>query len=305
MIHFFVNPKNTVYGVQTESALTAEDILKLNWLFGKATKVDGDSVKGYFVGPRAAMVSPWSNNAVEIPQNMCIVSIVRIEEYTPVADDCTDFDPMIFQKFVGLTQELYTIHISPEPITEIDDIDAYNKQEGLALSTEEVEYLHKLSDTIGRKLTDSEVFAFSQANSEHCRHKIFNGAFVIDGEEQPASLFKLIKKTSETHPNGIVSAYKDNVAFIRGPRVTQFAPRSADKPDFYTEQEFDSVLSLKAETHNFPTTVEPFSGAATGSGGEIRDRLAGGQGTLPLAGTAVYMTAYPRLLAQRPWEQAM
>ncbi len=305
MIHFFVNPKNTVYGVQTESALTAEDIAKLNWLFGSATEIVGGAVAGDFVGPRAAMVSPWSTNAVEITQNMGIQGIIRIEEYTPVAPDFTDFDPMISQKFAGLAQELYTIRISPEPITEIDDIDAYNKQEGLALSVEEVEYLHRLSDKIGRKLTDSEVFAFSQANSEHCRHKIFNGTFVIDGEEQLSSLFKLIKKTSETHPNEIVSAYKDNVAFIKGPRVTQFAPKSADKPDFYTEQEFDSVLSLKAETHNFPTTVEPFSGAATGSGGEIRDRLAGGQGALPLAGTAVYMTAYSRLLAERPWEQAM
>ena len=305
MIHFFVNPQNTVYGVQTESAPTAEDIAKLNWLFGNATKIDGESVAGDFVGPRAAMVSPWSTNAVEITQNMGIRGIARIEEYTPVVNDFTDFDPMVSQKFAGLTQELYTIHISPEPITEIDDIDTYNKQEGLALSPEEVEYLHQLSDKIGRKLTDSEVFAFSQANSEHCRHKIFNGTFVIDGEEQPSSLFKLIRKTSETHPNEIVSAYKDNVAFIKGPRVTQFAPKSADKPDFYTEQEFDSVLSLKAETHNFPTTVEPFSGAATGSGGEIRDRLAGGQGALPLAGTAVYMTAYSRLLEERPWEHTM
>src|SRR5690606_28566500 len=174
-----------------------EDILKLNWLFGKATKVDGDSVKGYFVGPRAAMVSPWSTNAVEITQNMGIVGIIRIEEYTPVADGFTDFDPMISQKFVGLTQELYTIHIATELITEIDAIDAYNKQVGLALSDEEMEYLHQLSDKVGRRLTDSEVFAFSQANSEHCRHKIFNGTFVIDGEEQPSSLFKLIKKTSE------------------------------------------------------------------------------------------------------------
>ncbi|WP_353126061.1 phosphoribosylformylglycinamidine synthase, partial [Parapedobacter pyrenivorans] len=305
MIHFFVNPKNTVYGVQTESALAAEDISKLNWLFGNATKLNEETVAGHYVGPRAAMVSPWSTNAVEITQNMDIPGIIRIEEYTPVAADFVDFDQMVSQKFAGLTQNLYTIGIKPEPIKEVADIDAYNKQEGLALSPEEVEYLHHLSVRIGRKLTDSEVFAFSQANSEHCRHKIFNGTFVIDGEAQPTSLFKLIRKTSETHPNEIVSAYSDNVAFIKGPRVTQFAPKSADKPDFYTEKDFDSVISLKAETHNFPTTVEPFAGAATGSGGEIRDRLAGGQGSLPLAGTAIYMTAYSRLLADRPWERAM
>src|SRR5690606_40777976 len=103
------------------------------------------------------------------------------------------------------------------------------------------------------------------------------------------TLIKLINKTSATNTNEIVSAYKDNVAFIKGPKVTQFAPKTADKPDFYEEKEFESVISLKAETHNFPTTVEPFAGAATGSGGEIRDRLAGGQGALPLAGTAIYM----------------
>jgi phosphoribosylformylglycinamidine synthase len=305
MIHFFVNPKDLVYGVQTENTPSAEDIQKLNWLFGNAQKLDETTVNRTFVGPRAAMVTPWSTNAVEITQNMGISGIIRIEEFEPVAADFSDFDPMISQKYTSLTQDMYTINISPEPILEIEDIDAYNKQEGLSLSAEEVTYLNNLSTKIGRKLTDSEVFAFSQANSEHCRHKIFNGTFVIDGEEMPTSLFKLIKKTSETNPNGIVSAYKDNVAFVKGPKVTQFAPKSADKPDFYTEKEFESVLSLKAETHNFPTTVEPFSGAATGSGGEIRDRLAGGQGALPLAGTAIYMTAYSRLLADRPWEKAM
>ncbi len=305
MIHFFVNPLNTVYAVQTQNDLSTEDISKLNWLFGNSKKLDEQTLNDYYVGPRAAMVTPWSTNAVEITQNMGITGIIRIEEFQKVTEDFKDFDPMISQKFSTLTQDMFTINISPEPILDIDDIEAYNQSEGLALSPEEVEYLNKLAEKIGRKLTDSEVFAFSQANSEHCRHKIFNGTFVIDGEEQPTSLFKLIKKTSETNPNEIVSAYKDNVAFIKGPKVTQFAPKTADKPDFYEEKDFDSVISLKAETHNFPTTVEPFAGAATGSGGEIRDRLAGGQGALPLAGTAIYMTAYSRLLNDRPWEKAM
>ena len=305
MIHFFVNPLNTVYAVQTQNDLSTEDISKLNWLFGNSKKLDEQTLNDYYVGPRAAMVTPWSTNAVEITQNMGISGIIRIEEFQKVTEDFKDFDPMISQKFSALTQDMFTINISPEPILDIDDIEAYNQSEGLALSPEEVEYLNKLAEKIGRKLTDSEVFAFSQANSEHCRHKIFNGTFVIDGEEQPTSLFKLIKKTSATNPNEIVSAYKDNVAFIKGPKVTQFAPKTADKPDFYEEKEFESVISLKAETHNFPTTVEPFAGAATGSGGEIRDRLAGGQGALPLAGTATYMTAYSRLLDDRPWEKAM
>ncbi len=305
MIHFFGNESTTVYAVQSQAALSTETISKLNWLFGNAHKIDKSVVADFFVGPRAAMITPWSTNAVEITQNMGIEGIIRIEEFERVTAEFTDFDPMLSQKYSELNQDIYTIHIQPEAIIAVDDIAAYNKQEGLALSADEVEYLENLSTKLNRKLTDSEVFGFSQVNSEHCRHKIFNGTFVIDGEEKEVSLFKMIKKTSAENPNDIVSAYKDNVAFIKGPRVEQFAPMSADKPDFYSKKEFDSVISLKAETHNFPTTVEPFNGAATGSGGEIRDRLAGGQGSLPLAGTAVYMTAYSRLTKDRAWENGM
>ncbi|WP_298311699.1 phosphoribosylformylglycinamidine synthase [uncultured Aquimarina sp.] len=305
MIHFFGNQNENVFAVQTTDEISTENIKKLVWLFGNQPKISSASIDAFFVGPRAAMITPWSTNAVEITQNMGIEGIIRIEEFQSVSEDFTDFDPMLSQKYTGLNQNIYTIDIEPESIIEIDNIEAYNKTEGLALSPEEVEYLEGVAKKIGRKLTDSEVFGFSQVNSEHCRHKIFNGTFIIDGEEQPTSLFKLIKKTSETHPNDIVSAYKDNVAFVKGPKVTQFAPKSADKPDFYQETPYESVISLKAETHNFPTTVEPFNGAATGSGGEIRDRLAGGKGSLPLAGTAVYMTSYSRLEENRPWEQSV
>jgi phosphoribosylformylglycinamidine synthase len=305
MIHFFGNQTNTVFAVQSQNELSAEDISKLNWLFGSAHKIEKSALTDFFVGPRATMITPWSTNAVEITQNMGISGIIRIEEFVKSTEEATDFDPMLSQKYNGLNQEIYTINIQPEPILEISDIAAYNEKEGLALSADEVEYLNNLSTKLGRKLTDSEVFGFSQVNSEHCRHKIFNGTFVIDGEEKPSSLFKMIKKTSQENPNDIVSAYKDNVAFVKGPRVQQFAPKTADKPDYYQITEFDSVISIKAETHNFPTTVEPFNGAATGSGGEIRDRLAGGQGSLPLAGTAVYMTSYSRLEENRPWEAGM
>jgi len=305
MIFFFGNQSNTVFAVQSQSEISTENIQKLNWLFGETQQINNKTISENFIGPRAAMVTPWSTNAVEITQNMGVSGIIRIEEFEKVSADFNDFDPMLFQKYAALQQDIFTINIAPEPILEIDDIAAYNKSEGLALNPEEVDYLNNLAKKLGRKLTDSEIFAFSQANSEHCRHKIFNGTFIVDGEEKPTSLFKLIRKTSETNPNEIVSAYKDNVAFVKGPKVTQFAPKSADKPDFYEEKEFVSVLSLKAETHNFPTTVEPFNGAATGSGGEIRDRLAGGQGSLPLAGTAVYMTSYSRLNEERPWENDM
>ena len=299
MISFFGNETSSIFVVQTQTHLTAETVSKLNWLFANAQQVEKSVLiaigTDFFVGPRATMITPWSTNAVEITQNMGIEGIIRIEEFKQVSSDFVDFDVMLSQKYDELNQEIFTINIQPQEILEIENIAFYNKQEGLALSDDEVAYLNKLSKKLNRNLTDSEVFGFSQVNSEHCRHKIFNGTFVIDGIEKESSLFKMIKKTSAENPNDIVSAYKDNVAFVKGPRVEQFAPKTADKPDFYEVKQFDSVISLKAETHNFPTTVEPFNGAATGSGGEIRDRLAGGQGSLPLAGTAVYMTAYSRL----------
>ncbi|WP_121067759.1 phosphoribosylformylglycinamidine synthase [Maribacter vaceletii] len=305
MIHFFGDATNKVFAVQTTAELSEETTNKLIWLFGNQPKINAASLDAFFIGPRAAMITPWSTNATEITQNMGITDVIRIEEFYSVSKDFTDFDPMLSHKFESLDQEMFTIDITPEPILEIDDIAAYNTQEGLALSDEEVTYLESVSQKIGRKLTDSEVFGFSQVNSEHCRHKIFNGDFVIDGVQMPTSLFKLIKKTSQENHNDIVSAYKDNVAFVKGPEAVQFAPKTANKPDFYQEEKFDSVISLKAETHNFPTTVEPFNGAATGAGGEIRDRLAGGQGSLPLAGTAVYMTAYSRLEKDRKWEKGL
>ncbi|SDR87033.1 phosphoribosylformylglycinamidine synthase [Gramella sp. MAR_2010_147] len=305
MILFFGNQTTKVFAVETHSELSAQEISKLNWLFGNTQQINKSALADFFVGPRAAMITPWSTNAVEITQNMGIHGLIRIEEFLRVDKHFHDFDPMLSQKYESLDQDIFDIHVNPAPIIEVDDIEAFNQKEGLALNTEEVEYLEKLADRLGRKLTDSEVFGFSQVNSEHCRHKIFNGTFVIDGEEKQESLFKLIRKTSEKNPNDIVSAYKDNVAFVKGPRVEQFAPKAPDVPEYYQVKDFDSVISIKAETHNFPTTVEPFNGAATGSGGEIRDRLAGGKGSLPLAGTAVYMTSYSRLEKDRKWESGM
>jgi len=302
MIFFFGHSEQTIFAVSSSQTLDASTTEKLTWLFGDFPKIPAELIHGKFVGPRAAMVTPWSTNAVEITQNMGIKGIERIEQYWPLQQE-EKIDPMLSQVYDGLTQNIFKLEITPEAIKEITDIAAYNISEGLALSDEEVLYLDDLSKKLERPLTDSEVFGFSQVNSEHCRHKIFNGTFIIDGETQEESLFSLIKKTSKTHPNGIVSAYKDNVAFISGPKVTQFAPARADQADFFGKKPFDSIISLKAETHNFPTTVEPFNGAATGSGGEIRDRLAGGKGSIPLAGTAVYMTAYSRAQENRPWER--
>lgn len=299
----FYQKDATVYAVHYQTSENPLDVNKLEWLFSGARKVQAEELDGTFIGPRREMITPWSTNAVEITQNMGIDGIVRIEEFIKTDDEKAGFDPMLQASYKKLDQQIFMIDKQPEPVVYIKDIQEYNKQEGLALNPDEIAYLEGLEKKLGRSLTDSEVFGFSQVNSEHCRHKIFNGIFVIDGEEKETSLFKLIKKTSQENPNRIVSAYKDNCAFIEGPKVVQFAPHTHDKPDYFETKDIDTVISLKAETHNFPTTVEPFNGAATGSGGEIRDRIAGGQAALPLAGTAVYMTSYPRMEASRAWEQ--
>lgn len=305
MMIVFYQKESTVYAVHYKENENPLDTGKLEWLFSGAKRCESSALEGYFVGPRREMITPWSTNAVEITQNMGITGILRIEEFTAVDDQNAPYDPMLRSFYNGIDQSVYTIDKQPDPIVHIEDIRAYNVQEGLALNEDEMNYLEGLSKKLGRPLTDSEVFGFSQVNSEHCRHKIFNGTFVIDGEEKETSLFKLIKKTSQENPNRIVSAYKDNCAFIDGPKSVQFAPKTHDKPDYFETKDIDTVISLKAETHNFPTTVEPFNGAATGTGGEIRDRIAGGIAALPIAGTAVYMTSYPRIVSDRPWEQAV
>ena len=305
MVVFFKKGAAKVIAVETDHRFSDEEKEKLTWLFGGATPLVSTSVKGKFIGPRKEMITPWSTNAVEITQNMGLQGITRIEEFTLTRNSDDPFDKMLQRRYDGLNSRVFKTDRKPEPIVYIDDISEYNRREGLALSADEEQYLRQLSEKLGRPLTDSEVFGFSQVNSEHCRHKIFNGTFIIDGKEKPLSLFKLIKKTSQENPNGLVSAYKDNVAFVEGPRIEQFYPTNPDRPDMFDVKEIDTVISLKAETHNFPTTVEPVNGAATGTGGEIRDRLGGGRASLPIAGTAVYMTSYPRMTPEHRWELMM
>lgn len=302
MISFFRSNSGNVYALESQQTLSSENLRALTWLFSGAEALKETSLEGYYVGPRKEMITPWSTNAIEIIQNMNIEGVIRLEEYFPVKGEDTTYDPMLQALYCGLNQELFHVNLEPEEIKYITDIKAYNEAEGLALSPEEITYLKQLSERLGRPLSDSELFGFSQVNSEHCRHKIFGGTFIIDGEERASSLFAMIKETSQQNPGLLVSAYKDNVAFVSGPKVEQFAPHRADAPDYFETKEIESVLSLKAETHNFPTTVEPFNGAATGTGGEIRDRMAGGRASIPLAGTAVYMTSYPRTEGARAWE---
>lgn len=286
--------------LQSSSALTTEEREKVSWALQAepSGRLEGD-----FVGPRRELISPWSTCACEILRAMGVPGVLRVEcfEITQTGE----FDPMLEERYQGLSETSLVTEAEKEAVKFVDDIASFNAEAGLALSDDEIAYLETAASQFGRALTDSEIFGFAQINSEHCRHKIFNGSFTIDGKRQPKSLFTLIKETSKHAPHRLVSAYKDNVAFIKGPKLKQFRPRADDRS--FLVEEIESVISLKAETHNFPTTVEPFYGASTGSGGEIRDRMAGGKGSLPLVGSAVYMTSYPRLegeaaLPERNWK---
>ena len=306
MILFFKTPQETIIATEMDHQPSQEETSKLCWLFGGAECIDTPQLDGIYVGPRREMVTPWSTNAVEITENMNLNGITRIEEYFPVSSKEATHDPMLQRMYEKLDQSLFTVNHEPEPIKLVENLEQYNEDEGLALSPEEMAYLHTIEKQNGRPLTDSEIFGFAQINSEHCRHKIFSGTFIIDGEEKESSLFAMIKRTTKENPGKILSAYKDNVAFAQGPIIEQFAPADQSTSDFFQVEDIESVISLKAETHNFPTTVEPFNGAATGTGGEIRDRMGGGVGSWPLAGTAVYMTAYPRLEGEsRTWEDIL
>ncbi len=300
MIQIFQKSESLYYVIGSKESISPSDAKKLEWLLSGAQPIGQSTISGSFIGPRKEMITPWSTNAVEIAQNAGIEGIHRIEAFH--LDKGQLFDPMLQQRYNEMNKEIFTLNIAPKPIEFISDLETYNQSEGLALTQDEIDFLKEVSEEIGRSLTDSEIFGFSQINSEHCRHKIFNGTFIIDGDEQPLTLFQWIKKTSKDHPGQIVSAYKDNVAFVKGPVAEQFAPKTQDKPDYFEVKDYESIISLKAETHNFPTTVEPFNGAATGAGGEIRDRMAGGIGSIPLAGTAVYMTSYSRLNKDKKWE---
>ncbi|MDO4771202.1 phosphoribosylformylglycinamidine synthase [Porphyromonas sp.] len=303
MLSFFRHADGTVYAVQHSADFSNANIEALTWLFDGAVRVSASELQSFHIGPRPEMITPWSTTAVEITQTMGLTGIERIEFFVSATPE-TAYDPMLLRAYEGINEGIFAQNFEPAAILKVEDIEKYNEEQGLALSEEEIVYLKGVVRELGRPLTDSELFGFSQVNSEHCRHKIFGGTFVIDGEEKERSLFKMIKDTSAANPNRLVSAYKDNVAFNQGPRIEQFAPSAGDTSSYFGTKEIDTVVSLKAETHNFPTTVEPFNGAATGSGGEIRDRLAGGKASIPLAGTAVYMTSYTRDDDKdRKWEQ--
>ena len=185
MVVFFKKGAANVIAVESDHKFSDLENEKLIWLFDGAKPLASTSLKGTFIGPRKEMITPWSTNAVEITQNMGLHGISRIEQFTLTRDAEPKFDKMLERVYHGLNSKIFKIDRKPDPIVYIDNISEYNRSEGLALSPDEEDYLRQLSEKLGRPLTDSEVFGFSQVNSEHCRHKIFNGTFIIDGEEKP------------------------------------------------------------------------------------------------------------------------
>ena len=188
MVFFFKDKQNLIYTVDTSNTINQKDIQKLEWLFNANFLTGKTEISGTFLGPRKSMVTPWSTNAVEITQNMVIKGIKRIEMFSEFDKNDNKHDPMINEVYSKLNQHVFNVSINPESIKEISDISTYNSKEGLALSVDEINYLENLSKKLKRKLTDSEVFGFSQVNSEHCRHKIFNGTFIIDNKKMKHSL---------------------------------------------------------------------------------------------------------------------
>lgn len=281
MIKYF-RDNNRVYCVEATSVFTDDELYSLSLLL-HANSVES-APTGRFAGPRRGMVTPFSTNCVEIIANAGISRVSRVECFI---EDGEVADPLLQEMYNGLADVFKNDSVQAPEAKYIDDIEAFGREYGLSLSIDEIRYLKGL----GRPLTDAEVYGFAQVNSEHCRHKIFNGRFVIDGKEMPSSLFDMIKSTTAASPHGVVSAYSDNSAVMRGWHTSLFTPQSGEQSSEYIVRPRQVEWTLKAETHNFPTTVEPFNGAATGSGGEIRDRLCTGRGSIPLAGTAVYMVS--------------
>ena len=297
MVYLFQN-ENTYYAVETAGVLSTQDIKKLEEFYLNAKRIDSEKVSGPFVGPHTTVETPWSTNAVSAISNPKITRIEKYQRY-----EKQDYDPMLKTIVSELGQDIFRL-CHPETMCQtVSDINSFNKNVGLALSDDEIKYLHKIADQYSRSLTDAELALFAQVNSEHCRHKIFNGTFRIDDTDQPSSLFQLIKNTFAANPNSVVSAYADNAAAFHQSKIPMFG---YDKNTLVVNND-DSCIIVKAETHNHPTGVSAFPGAATGTGGEIRDRMGMGRGSWPIAGGAAYLVPELRLypddagMPERQW----
>ena len=319
-----------VHFIDSISEFTVEQQLTLDKLlqYGpKSVHIDKDcntNKQLFLVTPRAGTISPWSSKATDIAHNCGLTQIHRIERgiayYVVTSSPLTQpqqdkFAELIHDRMMETVltsfdqaEQLFKVD-EPAPVTVVDllgqgrqALERANLKLGLALASDEIEYLVENFQKLNRNPTDVELYMFAQANSEHCRHKIFNADWIIDGVKQPKSLFKMIKNTFENTPDYVSSAYKDNAAVMDGSKVGRFFADYGNRTYSY-HQEYADIL-MKVETHNHPTAISPWPGAATGSGGEIRDEGATGKGAKPKAGLVGFSVSNLRIPNfEQPWEQ--
>lgn len=314
-----------VHFADLSAPLTADEYARLQSLLTYGPTLAEHSPEGtlLLVTPRPGTLSPWSSKASDIAHNCGLSQIKRLERgvaWYITADNLTDtqwqyvaallHDRMMESVFSDFQQaeQLFAQH-TPAPVQQVDLLGegrsalvAANLRLGLALAEDEIDYLQDAFTRLARNPNDIELYMFAQANSEHCRHKIFNADWIIDGEKQPKSLFKMIKNTFEKTPDYVLSAYKDNAAVMEGSHVGRFfADHASGRYDYHQE---DAHILMKVETHNHPTAISPWPGAATGSGGEIRDEGATGRGAKPKAGLVGFSVSNLRIPGfEQPWEQ--
>ncbi|MCG5053049.1 MAG: phosphoribosylformylglycinamidine synthase [Myxococcales bacterium] len=310
-----------IHLVELRAELTAEDRATLSRLlhYGPREELTEREGERFWVLPRFGTISPWSSKATDIAHLCGLAGVRRIERgiaYTVVGRimDRPSLEASLHDRMTEVVIDAMEdaarlfAHADPRPLATVDvlgqgraALETANGTLGLALAPDEIDYLVHSFVQLGRNPTDVELMMFAQANSEHCRHKIFNAAFVIDGEPQPDSLFRMIRRSTEASPKGVLSAYKDNAAVIEGSEGGRFFPHP-DTGVYAAHREPVHIL-MKVETHNHPTAISPFPGASTGSGGEIRDEGATGRGSKPKAGLAGFSVSNLRLPeALQPWE---
>lgn len=316
------------YFVGSEKALDAATVEKLQALLAaqsvEQTPKAREGLHLFLVTPRLGTISPWASKATNIAENCGLEGIERIERGMAVwlEGALTDGQKQQWAALLHdrMTESVLTDidaaaqlfhHIQSETFSSVDVLGGgkealvkANTEMGLALSADEIDYLVENYQALNRNPTDVELMMFAQANSEHCRHKIFNADFILNGEKQPKSLFGMIRDTHNAHPEGTVVAYKDNSSVIEGAKIERFYPNAAENQGYRFHEE-DTHIIMKVETHNHPTAIAPFAGAATGAGGEIRDEGATGKGSRPKAGLTGFTVSNLNIPGlEQPWEQA-
>ena len=315
------------YVAETTQQLNEEEVSRLSNILSATVQAEAgiESENICWVVPRIGTISPWSSKATDIAHNCGIAGLERVERgiaYRFTTSDGVALTPREIQTASECLHDRMTevvldqlsdaeslfSHAQPAAMSSVDVLTGgrqalikANVELGLALAEDEIDYLTENFQAMGRNPSDVELMMFAQANSEHCRHKIFNADWVIDGQTQKYSLFGMIRNTHKENPEGVLSAYKDNAAVIEGFETNMFFPDAQSKE--YTFAQEPSHILMKVETHNHPTAISPFPGAATGAGGEIRDEGATGRGSKPKAGLVGYSVSNLRIPgAEQPWE---